>query len=751
MNARLTILTLALAALCAVAPARSRAQALLPDGVLPADATVAGAADAADTSQYADGAKAIRESRWADAVKIFEKISQARGPHAAGALYWKAYAESKMGEPAKVLESCAALRSQFVGSTWIDDCGALEIEISAKNGEPIQPQKLESDELKLLALAALMQKDPARAKAQIEDIMQGDSSEQLKEGALFILGKTQPDTTYPEIVRISYLEGDVRIARASKNQGDGKDATWETAVMNLPLEEGDNLVTGKDGRVEIEFEDDSTVYLAENSALNFEDLHSTSGVPHTELALVSGAVTMHLDSLMPGETFVLHTPVNELLTRYPQKADMRVSSYLDGTAITPLTQGRLDVAGTNSQEQITPDKTLLFEQGHKVIAATPGQAPDYKAFDAWVADRFSARAADTQQVMQEAGLQRPIPGLSQLKGKGAFYDCQPYGKCWEPTPKKTAFSATGGAAPVAGGPTFWGMDSWFPCMPWAMGYDSGFMTFQPAMPMPADVAYQGMYGGFGMGMDPYAWAVCHAGDWLPQSNGTYAWVIGRKFHLHHRPPVRWIRRGRTVAAVPLHPRDVKGKLPLNHDHGFIPERGKNGFKVTPVAFHGGERLQWMKQPPREFRNIEEARLPRAGAPHMVAQSLRGAEGGKPGIARTSVPLTFNRQQGFVATREVMRGGRAVPVAMPVGRSGPVFAGRGGGVQTGFGASGGFHGGSYGGFHGGTSAGGYQGGSFAGARGGNAGSTGAGTPHSGAISVSSGSSASSSSSSGPSHK
>jgi len=755
MKARLaiprpTILGLALAALHAAAPAMARAQALLPDGVIAGDATAA--ADSADTSPYADGTRAIRESRWADAVKIFDKVAQAKGPHAAGALYWKAYAESKMGVPAKVLESCATLRSQFVGSTWIDDCGALEIEISARSGQPIQPEKLESDELRLLALAALMQRDPTRASAQIEDIMQGDSSEQLKEGALFILGKTQPDTTYPEIVRISYLEGDVRIARASKNQGGGKDATWETAVMNLPVEEGDNLVTGKDGRVEIEFEDDSTVYLAENSALNFEDLHSTSGVPHSELALVSGAVTLHLDSLMPGETFVLHTPINELLTRYPQRADMRVSSYLDGTAITPLTPGKLDVAGTGSQEQITPEKTLLFEQGSKMTAATPEQAPDYKAFDAWVADRYSARTADTRQVMQEAGLQQPIPGLAQLKGKGAFYDCQPYGKCWEPTPKKTAFSAGGGAAPAAGAPTFWGTDAWFPCMPWAMGYDfyPGFMTFQPATPMPADVAYQGMYGGFGMGMDPYAWAVCHAGYWMPQANGGYAWVIGRKFHLHHRPPVRWIRRGRTVAAVPLNPRDVKGKPPLNRDRGFLAERGKNGFKVTPVAFHGGERIISMKQPPREFRNVEAIRLARAGAPHMIAHSLRGGEGAKPGVARVGVPLTFNRQQGFVATREVMQGGRAVPVAMPVGRSGPVFAGRGGGVQTGFGASGGFRA-SGGGFHGGGSAGGFHGGSFGGSGGGASRGGSAGSASSGAISVSSASSGSAGSSSAGAHK
>ena len=64
----------------------------------------------------------------------------------------------------------------------------------------------------------------------------------------------------------------MRVARGKRG------ATWESAVTGLPLETGFNLVTGA-GRAEIEFEDASTVYLAENSALTFNDLHTTGGVP----------------------------------------------------------------------------------------------------------------------------------------------------------------------------------------------------------------------------------------------------------------------------------------------------------------------------------------------------------------------------------------------------------------------------------------------------------------------------------------
>src|ERR1700749_480012 len=119
--------------------------------------------------------------------------------------------------------------------------------------------------------------------------------------------------TYPQIVRIRYVEGDVRISRGEKN------AVWETAVADLPLETGFNLVTGAGGRSEIEFEDASTVYLDETSALAFNELSTTAGLPHTALGLLTGTATLHLHLRSPGETFVLKTPTDEISRDYPSR------------------------------------------------------------------------------------------------------------------------------------------------------------------------------------------------------------------------------------------------------------------------------------------------------------------------------------------------------------------------------------------------------------------------------------------------
>ena len=68
-----------------------------------------------------------------------------------------------------------------------------------------------------------------------------------------------PPATYPQIVRLSLVQGDVRISRG-KDAEHATGAVWEKAAANLPLEDGFNLVTGQ-GRAEIELEDASTVYL----------------------------------------------------------------------------------------------------------------------------------------------------------------------------------------------------------------------------------------------------------------------------------------------------------------------------------------------------------------------------------------------------------------------------------------------------------------------------------------------------------
>jgi outer membrane protein assembly factor BamD (BamD/ComL family) len=132
------------------------------------------AANATDGGPYSEGTRAIHESRWSDAVRIFTKVASEQGEHSDEALYWKAYAENKQEHPSAALDACIELRRDHPKSFWIQECGALEIEIQTKNGKPIQPQAQQDDDLKLLALNSRMQQDELQTVPEIQRLLNGD-------------------------------------------------------------------------------------------------------------------------------------------------------------------------------------------------------------------------------------------------------------------------------------------------------------------------------------------------------------------------------------------------------------------------------------------------------------------------------------------------------------------------------------------------------------------------------------------------
>ena len=184
MNGKRSFAIFLVAALTVV-PWFSRAE-----GMQPIPAANGGDAAADDASLYADGTRAINESRWSDAVGLFDRVAEMHGEHAEGALYWKAYAENKEAQPANALSTCGGLRKRYPKSRWLEECGALEIEIRGKSGDPVSPQGESDENLKLLALNALMQQDQVQAVPILEKILSGSQPEELKSRALFVLAES---------------------------------------------------------------------------------------------------------------------------------------------------------------------------------------------------------------------------------------------------------------------------------------------------------------------------------------------------------------------------------------------------------------------------------------------------------------------------------------------------------------------------------------------------------------------------------
>ncbi|HUB19061.1 MAG TPA: HEAT repeat domain-containing protein [Acidobacteriaceae bacterium] len=218
------LVVILLASAVTVAPWRLQAEGAQPSPV------ANGAGVSADEGGlYADGTRAVNESRWSDAVGLFDRVAAMHGEHAEGALYWKAYAENKEGQPANALNTCAELRKQYPKSRWLNECGALEIEIRGKSGDPVAPQAEADENLKLLALNALMQQDQAQAVPILQKILAGNQSEELKSRALFVLAQSQSPQAQALIGQIARGQSgpalQIRAIRMLATQGKRADDT----------------------------------------------------------------------------------------------------------------------------------------------------------------------------------------------------------------------------------------------------------------------------------------------------------------------------------------------------------------------------------------------------------------------------------------------------------------------------------------------------------------------------------------------
>jgi len=271
----------------------------------------------------------------------------------------------------------------------------------------------------------------------------------------------------PEIVRLSYVQGDVRLSRGGKKGADLNSA-WEVAKTNEPIQEGFSIATGA-GRAMIEFENGTTLYLADNSVLEFNELQDNFGVPITDLEMVTGTATVNARPA-PRELFVISTPSERI--SFPTAGLVRVDSFLNGATATPENEAGSNVLAYGSDgASATNGPLVLYVKGQRFainlsademndVAAqlskihdgrvhlSSGQSITYQDgarvsgvvndssapadWDAWVLARVTKREQEITAALKASGLSAPVPGLIDMYESGTFYPCEPDGQCWKP-------------------------------------------------------------------------------------------------------------------------------------------------------------------------------------------------------------------------------------------------------------------------------------------------------------------------------
>jgi len=153
---------------------------------------------------YERAQQALERASWADAVARFQAVIADAGARVDAAMYWKAYAQDRLGQRAEALTTVADLMRAYPKSRWLADARALEVQVRQRVGQTMPIDASGDDDLKLLALNALQHSDPAQALPVLRQILTGPQPIALKSRALFVLAQSPSDearTLLAEVAR----------------------------------------------------------------------------------------------------------------------------------------------------------------------------------------------------------------------------------------------------------------------------------------------------------------------------------------------------------------------------------------------------------------------------------------------------------------------------------------------------------------------------------------------------------------------
>jgi len=150
---------------------------------------------------YDSATESLDDHDWRRAASLFRKVADMKLAHADASLYWLAYAEGKMGARSEALTTLLKLKTSYPKSKWVGDGKTLEVEIRQSAGQQFEPEHVDDEDVKLMAINGLMASDPDRAVPILEGILSGNQPVKLKERALFVLSQSSSPHAFDIVVR----------------------------------------------------------------------------------------------------------------------------------------------------------------------------------------------------------------------------------------------------------------------------------------------------------------------------------------------------------------------------------------------------------------------------------------------------------------------------------------------------------------------------------------------------------------------
>jgi hypothetical protein len=372
------------------------------------------------------------------------------------------------------------------------------------------------------------------------------------------------------IIRLSEIKGDVRFDR---NLGSG----FESAITNVPVVEGNKLETGN-GVAEVEFEDNSTLRLAQQTVVEFPNLELLpSGAKSSTINVTQGMVYVNL----------VKTKGNQFTVKFGQQTvDLPPDSHVR-LEVTPneaklaVMHGDAMVQDVSGPTTVNKNKTMTFnlaEQAPPVIAKNVAENP----LDSW-----DHQAVQYHQSFANASAFGGAPyayGVNDMNYYGSFINgCG--GSMWRPYFTSAAWNPYGSGA-------------------WAYYPSAGYSWVSP----------------YPWGWTPYhygSWSFCQGVGWGWRPGGSWMGLANNSFNptpnsfgsasgsnpLRPHPPTAPPSIARTSTLVPVNPQGISSSGLGEHDkfvfrsnsagmgvprgslgnlHSFSGQAAQHGMASTPV-------------------------------------------------------------------------------------------------------------------------------------------------------------------------
>jgi hypothetical protein len=408
-------------------------------------------------------------------------------------------------------------------------------------------------------------------------------------------------------VRLSNVDGTVHVSQ-------GGQVLAETAVANAPLFEGTQVVTGDDGRAEIQFEDGTVARISPNSSLTLKVLKGQGATGEALMVLDVGLGYFELEG--SPESGSVRVQFGNSVVTSTGAAVIRVD--MDNPP------GQLAVFSGNAHLERGTAVTLDVHGGESVAlnGTDPSQynlaesiEPD--SWDAWNSDRDQALegAATARTATTNGFADNGNPAWNDLDANGSWYNVPGQGNVWSPYDASDASWDPYGDGDWMYTPGYGYV--------WASGYSWGYLPYQCGM--------WNWYDGFGWG-----WAPGFGGCRPWWGSGLYGGpYIGSRFG-GYRPPMRprrpvptTVGRHSVYQMVAVNRRSPSGVTSL-------PSRDRTS--VVEIAGHTVQPQRSLS--PRPQYDRAGAASGRAGyqgtyATHGALPAYSGTKPGTPAAARNS--------------------------------------------------------------------------------------------------------------------